>query len=344
MKKRIARKVRTVSLALICVLLLSACILFIMFHNEILTVSSIKQINSFPVYEMNYHGGYSFDKYLASGSKDYGEYEDFLNSNLLRGLPELFYGGYECSSFLAQTPEGDYILARNYDTTIALPFVLQTNSGVGYRTLGMADLNILGWNNSDLISKLTAISAPYFTFDGMNEHGVAIASLSVVDGSRSDIADGKTTLYNYAVNRLVIDKAKDVGDAIQQLSKYNIKMEDRFPSHYMIADASGHCAVIDYVDGKMQVVEMEGDYQLATNMLNYQNDQHRGYSSDRYRRFDKALSEKAGVISIDEAFELLEDNTTPGEAQWSCIYNLTDQTMSVEFYGDYDNTYTFRIK
>ncbi len=330
-------------MALLGFILLSGGILFTIFYNEIITISSIKRVNDIPVYEMNYRGEYAFDNYLKTGSKNYNEYTDFINTNLLKGIPNFYYNNFECSTFFARTPEGDFIMARNYDTTVTIPFVVKTNSKNGFKTVGMADLHNLGWNNSNLISKITAIAAPYYTYDGINENGVAVGSLSVPEGSRSDINDNKITLYDYSVIRLTIEKAKNVEDAIKQLSQYNVKMEDKYPSHYMIADADGNCVVIDYVDGSMNVVEKEGNYQIATNMLSFNNDNHLGYSASRYRAFEKALSERSGIISIEDAFDLLEENTAPGEAKWSSIYNLTDKTMSVEFYGDYENTYIYQL-
>lgn len=342
-EKRRIRIFKNAVLILVCLILLSAGILYISFYNEIITISTIKKINEVPVYEMNYKGDYAFDKYLKTGSKNYGDYVEFLNSNLLKGIPEFYYKNFECSTFFARTPEGDYILARNLDTTVAIPFVLKTNSRDNFKTVGIANLHNLGWNDSNLVSKLTAIAAPYYTFDGMNENGVAIGSLSVPVGSSSDVNDSKTTLHDYAVIRLTIEKTKSVEDAIQQLLQYNIKMEDMYPSHYMIADAAGNCAVIDYVDGSMKVIMKEGNYQIATNMLSYNNDKHQGYSSYRYNGFDKVLTERSGVISVEDALELLIKYTTPGEAKWSSVYNLTDKTLSVKFFGDYENTYTYRL-
>lgn len=341
--KRKIRIYKIVVLALLFLILLSGGIIYTGFYNEIITIGSIKKINNFPAYEMNYRGEYAFDKYLRTGSKNYKEYTDFMNANLLKGIPDVFYKTFECSTFFARTPDGDYIMARNYDTTETIPFVLKTNSKKGYKTIGMADLHNLGWNNSNLISKLTALSAPYYTFDGINEKGVAVASLAVPVGSRSDINNSKITLYDYAVMRLTIEKAENVEDAIKQLSQYNIIMSVTYPSHYMIADASGNCAIIDYIDGSMKVIKKEGNYQIATNMLSFNNEKHLGYSTNRYKAFEKVLSETEGIISVEDAFELLEENTTPGEAKWSSIYNLTDKTMSVEFYGDYDNTYSYQF-
>jgi predicted choloylglycine hydrolase len=343
MKKRKIIICRNAVLVFLCLILLSASILYISFYNELITISSIKRINDIPVYELNYRGEYVFDKYLMTGSKNYGEYTNFMNANLLKGIPKIYYDNFECSTFFARTPEGDYILARNLDTTIAIPFVLKTNSKNGFRTVGMANLQSLGWNNANLVSKFTALAAPYYTFDGMNEKGVAIGSLSVPVGSKSNINDNKITLYDYSVIRLTIEKAKSLEDAIKQLLQYNVKMEDKYPSQYMIADAGGNCAVIGYVDGSMKVVEKEGNYQIATNMLLYNNKNHLGYSSERYKAFEKVLSETDGIISVEDALKLLIEHTVPGDAQWSSVYNLTDKTMSVKFYGDYENTYTYQL-
>jgi hypothetical protein len=342
-EKRKLRICRNVVLILFIVILLSMGTIYISFFNEIRTISSIKRINDIRVYEMNYRGEYAFDKYLKTGSINYYEYTDFMNANLLKGIPKMYYDNFECSTFFAKTPEGDYILARNFDTEIAIPFALKTNSKNGFRTIGMANLQNLGWNNANLVSKFTALAAPYYTFDGMNEKGVAIGALSVPVGSKSDIKANKVTLYDYSVIRLTIEKAKSVDDAIKQLLKYNVKMEDKYPSQYMIADSAGNCAVIDYVDGSMKVVEKEGNYQIATNMLLYNNENHQGYSSDRYKAFEKVLSETDGIISVEDALGLLIENTVPGEAQWSSVYNLTDKTMSVKFHGDYENTYTYQL-
>ena len=339
-KIRIARKV---GIGFLCFALLFAGILYITFYNEIVTIRSIKRINDIPVYEMNYRGEYAFDKYLMTGSKNYGEYVNFMDAYLLKGIPKVYYDSFQCSTFFARTPEGHYILARNLDTTEAIPFVLKTNAKKGFQTVGMANLQNVSWNSANLASRFTALAAPYYTFDGINEKGVAIGALSVPVGSKSDMNDDKITLYDFAVIRLTLEKAESVEDAIQQLLQYNVKMEDKYPSQYMIADAAGNCAVIAYIDGGLKVVEKEGNYQIATNMLLYNNEEHLGYSSGRFHAFEKVLKEKDGIISIEDALQLLIEQAVLGQAQWSSVYDLTDQTMSVKFYGDYENTYTYQL-
>ncbi len=318
--------------------------LYAIFRTEINTIMSVKKISEKPAYEMTYHGDYALDKYLNTGVESWNELFDFVNENLGKGVGKYIYGEHECSSFYAITPEGDYILARNLDTTVAIPSIIKTNTKSGYKTIGVTNLNVGGWSDSDPITKLTVISSPYFTFDGMNEYGVAASAMTVPISAKSDVDNSKIMIHDLTVVRVIIDKARSVEEAIELLSKYNIKMEEKYPSHYMIADSEGNSAIVEYIDGIMRVIEKTGNYQISTNFALYNNEKLQGYSSDRYKAFEKVLSQTNGIISVEAALELLEENTVDGEAQWSVVYNLSKKTMAVEFYGDYENTYNYSIE
>lgn len=338
-KKRI-KVIAVTFLGLICLL---CALLFSIFFHEIRTLLSIHKINDAPVYQIDYHGDYALDKYLQTGAKDWNDLINFINKNLGKGIGNYLYSNSGCSTFFARTPEGDYLLARNLDTLQATPAIITTNSKHGYQAIGIANLETVGWRDESPVTKLTSISCPYFTFDGMNEYGLAIASLSVPVG-KTTTDDTKTTIHDITVNRAVIDKAKNINEAIELLSRYNIKMEVRYPSHYMIADAEGNSIIVEYIQGEMKLVDRKGNYQIATNFIQYENETMTGYSSDRYHSFDQELSRTNGIISIEAALDLLEDNVIPGEAQWSVVYNLTKRTMTVEFSGDsYKNTYCFDL-
>ncbi len=318
-------------------------LLVILFNQEIQTMMSIKKISVKPAYEVTYHGDYQLDRYLSAGAKDWNGLFNFVNENLCHGVGKMIYGTYGCSSFSAKTPEGDYILARNLDTEIAVPSVIRTDPKGKNKTIGVANLHVAGWKENSALSKTTVLTSPYFTFDGMNAYGVAIASLTVPTGSRVDADENKVTIHDLTVDRVVMDKAESVEDAIQLLSGFNIKMEAKYPTHYMIADATGNSVIIEYINGSMKVLERNEDYQVATNFILYQNQKLQGYSSERYRAFDHALAQRQGIISVEDALNLLEQNIVPGEGQWSVVYNLTKKTMTVAFYGDYENIHEYGL-
>ena len=111
----------------------------------------------------------------------------------------------------------------------------------------------------------------------------------------------------------------------------------------MIADASGHSAVIEFVDGKMVVTKAENKYQVVTNFTLFDNPSKTGFGKDRYENILNALEKQEGIISEEEALELLKSNVIPGDEQWSAVYNLTKKTLSVTFLGDDENVHRFQL-
>ncbi|MDP4090290.1 MAG: linear amide C-N hydrolase [Bacillota bacterium] len=320
-------------------------------RNEIATVASIKKISDRPVYEIEYHGEYSFDKYLKTGVKSELEMEQFLKKNLAHGLAAIGGSGTKkrgCSAFLAKTPKGDVIMARDLDTPAAMPAVVKTSPKGGYKAVGMANLYQcigypkVGKKELDFKSKPYTLASPYFTFDGMNEKGLAAAVFTLA-GSKASADAGKATLYDTTVIRMMLDKAKNVEEGIRLLQQYNVVF-GTYPSQYMIADAAGNSAVIEFVDGRMQVINKQGDYQIVSNFQLYNNESLSGFGADRYKAYDDVLSKTKGVINTEDALKLLEKNTIHGDAQWSAVYNLTQRTISLAIYNDYDTVFRYQVK
>lgn len=54
---------------------------------------------------------------------------------------------------------------------------------------------------------------------------------------------------------LVLDKAATVEEAIELLKQYNIYFSGGIECHYLIADASGHSVIVEYVNQELCVVE-----------------------------------------------------------------------------------------
>jgi len=333
-------KIRTIILSLV---FLCIATFYAAFFNEVNTLLSIRKLNDNPAYKLTYKGDYALDKYLENGADDWDKVLDFMNENLARGIGKHLYGENQCSSFFAMTPDGDYILARNLDAYGAIPAVITTNPSADYRAIGVTNISRGGWSESSLVSRLTAISSPYYTLDGINEHGLAIASSSIPTDVGTAIDESKVVIHDLTVNRVVLDKAKNVKEAIDLLSEFNIKMEKTYPSHYMIADADGNCVVIEYINGEMKVLEMVGEFHIATNFAMYDYDYNSISSCFRYNDYKNALSDTDGIISTDEAMELLKNNVVKGQAQWSVVYNLTKRTMTITFNNHYDVTYEYEL-
>ena len=337
---------KKVMLALVAIILLSIILLIVIFFNTIRTIFSVKKISNNPAYQMTYYGDYTLDKYLKHGAANENELRTFLMDNLDNGAAKLVYGDHGCSAFFGVTPEGDLILARNLDTSVGAGCVLRTDDTEGNKILAMSNL---GWilknpkENLTFADKAYTMASPYMITDGMNKYGLAVAIFSA-GGSESTIDESKITLQENTVPVLLLNKAKTVDEAISLLSKYNVSLVGESQYQYMVCDASGNSAVIEFVDGKMQVIYKDGDYQICSNFILYNNPSLSGFGSDRYENYDAVLSKTKGIISTEDALKLLQKNTIPGDEQWSVVYNLTDKTLSATFYGDYDKVHEYSLK
>lgn len=309
---------------------------YAMFRNEIQTLISLKLLDDTKAYELNYFGSYELDAYLEEDIESWGDVLDFINENLGNGVGKYIYKKTGCSSFFARTPEGDFLLARNLDTDIAIPCVIRTDTEDGYSSLGVTNLMRGGFDENVLLTKLTVISSPYYTLDGINEYGLAIASASVPYGKDKRQFIGEKAIHDLTVNRVILDKAKSVEEALEILEKYYIVMEDKYPSHYMIGDAGGQCVIVEFNDGNMEILEMEGNYFVMTNFVINTMPENSVQLCDRYTNYNNTLKQYQDGISETQAMALLKENVIKGQAQWSVVYNLTRKTVKVSFGNELD--------
>jgi hypothetical protein len=182
MKRRFHKRVIVV---LFTVILLAAILLTVVFLNCIKTIFSIKKINSRPVYQMTYYGDYALNQYMKHGAADPRELQAFLKDHLGKGAGNLFVGKHGCSAFFGRTPDGDLILARNFDTPKGEGCILKTDDTEGSRILVMSNV---AWimnqpkNSLTFTDKLKMFASPYVVTDGMNEYGLSV-SLFTASGS-----------------------------------------------------------------------------------------------------------------------------------------------------------------
>ena len=307
---------------------------------------SIEKISNCPFYSMNYYGDDCFDEYLLRGAQSLEDYCVFIETALILNRENpTGHNNFGCGAFVAQNANSDILFGRNMDCECAIPMLLRLNDNSSYRFLSLVNMAFLDWDEStydslEIDSKLTLATA-YSPSDGINEYGFAVAILTDADAIYPKQND-KKTLFDMTLPRLLLSKAKSVEEAIHYTEKYNY-FYDVAPLHYMVADASGHSAVIEFVDGKMVVTKAENKYQAVTNFTLFDNPTKTGFGKDRYDNILNVLEKQGGIISEEDALELLKSNVIPGDEQWSAVYNLTQKTLSVTFSGDYKNIHRFKL-
>lgn len=344
-------------------------------------ITSLTDLDGGRIYTMNYTLDYKLKEAVASGvtnSTTFG----ICMSNLLYDVtsaPKLSFG-VGCSSYAAKlSPNGQYVMGRNYDychkvgeseLATALLVVFTAPEG-GKKTVGFVDAYWLGLHKGFYNDGTTDLSslmmAPYLIVDGMNEDGLAFSTLAL-DGMPTDQNEvGKQDIYVSVVTRAMLDSCSTVAQAIAFLKKYNMHMTTAATCslHYMLADANGDYAIVEWsFKDPMHVDETSvPDYfvtmQADTNryVTNFYVDPRlknciygglSDHGRDRYNILRDTLQFRSYILTEQQAASLLKavsQDPDPQKAtshtQWSNVYNLIKRSVKTSILQEYDKWYEF---
>ncbi len=290
------------------------------------------QVDNYPLFTLNYSVDYKFDEYLQTGIIP--SYVPNKTGNR----------DFSCTCFSA-FGECSLLLGRNYDWNESSSyFILFTNPSNGYSSISTVDLSFFNYDHgkspASPENQNTIRILPYFPFDGMNEKGVAIG-MNAVPYAESPYDVSKITIGELQLIRLVLDYAGSTQQAITLIQQYNIQMEDP-PIHYLIADASGHSAIIEFVNGNMEIMHNPEPWQVTTNfVITGLNNPHNAHCW-RYTTAYETLYNKNGVVSVNEATNLLQ-NVSVSSTRWSVVFNLIEGELQIAMGRNYQNLHHFKV-
>jgi hypothetical protein len=298
---------------------------------------------------MNYYNDYNFDKYLKSGSTTYKDFIKSIKKNILFSKTSSIDASIKdgCTTFSAYDSSGNHIYGRNLDLTQLDPaLILYTKPKKGYSSVSIVNLGNFGYKDSAKLTNTNPISmirnnlyllgTPYIPHDGMNEKGLVVATLDVpeVAGEKDS---GKITLQRWSVSRLLLDNAKNVDEALELLKQYNCFDGN---VHFFIADAEGNSAAVEYLNYEMKVVKNSEKYQVLTNYY-VSSPSRLGGGLDRYDKATELLKDKNGVLTSDEAMNILK--SVANHTLWSAIYNQNTGEVNIALRQQYDDVKTFTL-
>ena len=397
---------KKVLLIILCVLLalviVASTTVFAIWGNEIATLRSFKLLRERDdshldgaVYTMDVKGDFYLDDFVEQGGvKNDAELIDFITKKITKDIIKINISDPEiaCSSFTATAENGDRLFGRNYDFSKTNTCVVKTEKNEGrHASISVTDLQFLGINVDknveSIVEKFTCLAATYAPLDGINDCGVSCGIYMSYQGDDETVATDQNTempdFTSTTLLRLILDYADDVDEAVKIAKSYDLHDSAKTSYHYMVADASGKSAILEWVnesdatdndgskrklvvtynDDDKHIGELEGktDYQVITNFI-IQPDYYKGSEdnekkgADRYDRIYEELQKTDGVVKDDKgAMDILaivgrrtwDNDDDNGCTVHSCVYNLTKKTLMFvpnEHYNNDDATYTFSLE
>lgn len=376
-------------LAVLGVVAAAVLAVVILWHNELGALLSIRRVAGpdaahldGSIYEMTVPGGYYFQEYLdQGGAENDKELISFITSRITKGLipMKIDQSDIGCSSFTAATADnGHRVFGRNYDFKRTNVCIVHTAPGGGrHASVSTVDLQFIGIDQDGEVGgigdKVLMLAAPYVPLDGVNDAGVACGIYMSYQGRETVATDqrsDKPDLTSTTMLRLILDYADDVEEAIALVERYDLHDSANTSFHYMVADAAGNSAVLEWVAGtdstdndggarRLKVTRSNGAaYQTVTNYIlsdgyydGEPEEEMKGLDRDQF--LNAQLSAAQGVLPDGQAaMDLLSQ---VGRRTWnpdgegitvhSVVYDLTDCSavwVGNEHYGE--ETYTRALK
>lgn len=346
--------------------LLGCAIAFIVIYfNRLRSIATLKKRTDFEdgfnLYSMTVKYSTDIQRLINSGFKDTQSFVDEIVKEALPLLPiHMKLPEYGCSCYRAATPEGGWIMGRNYDfkqDTSCL--AMQIAPSGGYRSVCFAALSNMSVKDpfSSLKARMSCLLGPLAVLEGINEKGVSMAVL-MLDSESVNQHTGRGRLTSSLAIRLVLDNAASTDEAIRLMSKYDMMAVNGSDYHYFITDATGNSVIIEYdclsPERKLTVIPVIG----ATNfyamyidkVLPDQKNGIFGHGRERYDRMmalieplNDVLDSASAWAALDAAATYPDPVNTVSPTQYSIVFNNTNRTADVVIRRSWDTVTTFTV-
>ena len=367
-------------------ILLALCFaVALVWRGEIATIGSIEQIggNEY-LYAMEYKAAYDLDDLVARDIDSNPELLDYIVGRIGKGIPikmksaqvadeEGGLATINCTSFQAAKAGGEgYLYGRNYDYFKNPTMVTVSRPRKGYASIAVSDMSHFGYSldkvPGSLGSKLSCLAAIYAPLDGVNEKGLCTSIMALPkQAARQD--NDRHKVGTTVLMRLWLDRCATVQEALELLETVDVNHDANVGSgyHYMVADASGDCAVVEFDkwDGWKTMVVRKGEGEKSMLVTNHLLSE-KYYTTEpdpevgnphskswwRYETVQNFLVGHDGTLTPDQAKECLAlvhwkdlvwENGTVEDTQYTCVYDQSDITLSLCNWNDYGKFYQFGL-
>jgi hypothetical protein len=176
----------------------------------------------------------------------------------------------------------------------------------------------------------------------MNDYGLSVA-VTYVPCRIGEENPEKPTINSSQAIRLLLDRTQNVDESIALLENYNLHFSSAC-GHFHLVDAFGNSAVVEYIDGQMEITRKQEYWQVATDFLLAETNPEGANSPCwRYNRIYEHLDDAKGRITVKRAMGILEGISSSNWTLWSVVYNLSTGEMKLAIGENFDLRYEFQL-
>ena len=255
-----------------------------------------------------------------------------------------FLSASACTTFLLNK-NGQLVFGRNYDWVTAAGMVCTNLRGMQKTSLQLEAGPTITWV-ADYGSITFNQYGKEFPNGGMNEKGLVV-EMMWLDASKFPDPDSRPAMNVLQWIQYQLDKSKTVDEVIASDKIVRISSKGT-PIHYLVADAQGNAATIEFLNGKMVVHRgKELPLPVLTNNTYDESIQKTGganatrsFADNSIDRFAKACNmvqqysvQNVSTPMLDYAFSILDKVSQAEWTRWSIVYDITNKKISFKSHG-----------
>ena len=247
-----------------------------------------------------------------------------------------------CTTFFINQ-DGQMVFGRNYDWITDVGRINTNARGLSKTSMKTEDGETITW-----ISKYGSITfnqyGKEFPTGGMNEKGLVV-ELMWLDETKYPKPDSRPAIGVLQWIQFQLDNCSTIQDVIATDKKLRIASVGTTPLHYLVADAGGNVATIEFLDGKMVIhtgkdlvnpvlTNTSYDESIKRYGQSSGNDNTFAYGNNSLERFGTACSmlreyktNSKTVAPVDYAFNILTAVAQGGATKWSIVYDITNKSI-----------------
>lgn len=251
------------------------------------------------------------------------------------------YNTNACTSFCFSY-NGKHFFGKNYDWVTGNGIVCTNLKGLQKISVPQKDGKTITW-----VSKYGSITfnqyGKEFPSGGLNEKGLVI-ELMWLDDTQYAKQDNRASINELQWIQYQLDNHSTIDEVINS-DKFLRITSNGAPLHFLIADASGHSATIEFLNGKLKThssnelpfsVLTNNTYEKSINTIKTTPnsiEETPTFKSYSYSRFTKVcasfkeLNEAKKMNPINYAFNILNNVKQNNFTKWSIVYNISDKKV-----------------